>query len=241
MDENLEFHIKVLVSQYLCHIVLVCVWSQQQKPFSLLSNRFHTLKSTWIKSATFWMVSVKELLANLPLQYFNGTRTVKDINPHRTSMSTPRFSSTCLKSFPFPFVLSVTKTNLSVHEDKNRVPYVKVCSLWAVCFRTIFVCVASDAWYESASHSSSLTLALLSLPQGCTERFVSSPDEVMDVIDEGKSNRHVAVTSESTSYNTVVETQDTHQTHGHTGQKWFHHVRINIHPPPTPNLDVKYF
>lgn len=34
--------------------------------------------------------------------------------------------------------------------------------------------------------------------QGCTERFVSSPDEVMDVIDEGKANRHVAVTSEST-------------------------------------------
>uniref|UniRef100_A0A8C6PRB4 Kinesin-like protein n=1 Tax=Nothobranchius furzeri TaxID=105023 RepID=A0A8C6PRB4_NOTFU len=52
-------------------------------------------------------------------------------------------------------LLDVTKTNLSVHEDKNRVPFVK----------------------------------------GCTERFVSSPDEVMDVIDEGKSNRHVAVTN----------------------------------------------
>lgn len=35
--------------------------------------------------------------------------------------------------------------------------------------------------------------------QGCTERFVSSPDEVMDVIDEGKANRHVAVTSKSLS------------------------------------------
>uniref|UniRef100_A0A8D2LNR2 Kinesin-like protein n=1 Tax=Varanus komodoensis TaxID=61221 RepID=A0A8D2LNR2_VARKO len=46
-------------------------------------------------------------------------------------------------------------TNLAVHEDKNRVPYVK----------------------------------------GCTERFVSSPEEVMDVIDEGKTNRHVAVTN----------------------------------------------
>lgn len=33
--------------------------------------------------------------------------------------------------------------------------------------------------------------------QGCTERFVTSPEEVMDVIDEGKANRHVAVTSES--------------------------------------------
>ncbi|XP_067314826.1 kinesin heavy chain [Pseudorasbora parva] len=52
-------------------------------------------------------------------------------------------------------LLDVGKTNLSVHEDKNRVPYVK----------------------------------------GCTERFVSSPDEVMDVIDEGKANRHVAVTN----------------------------------------------
>ncbi|EHH54858.1 hypothetical protein EGM_03951 [Macaca fascicularis] len=31
--------------------------------------------------------------------------------------------------------------------------------------------------------------------KGCTERFVSSPEEVMDVIDEGKANRHVAVTS----------------------------------------------
>uniref|UniRef100_A0A673A779 Kinesin family member 5B n=1 Tax=Sphaeramia orbicularis TaxID=375764 RepID=A0A673A779_9TELE len=50
-------------------------------------------------------------------------------------------------------LLDVSKTNLSVHEDKNRVPYVK----------------------------------------GCTERFVCSPDEVMDTIDEGKSNRHVAL------------------------------------------------
>ena len=38
---------------------------------------------------------------------------------------------------------------------------------------------------------------MLSLFQGATERFVSSPEEVMDVIDEGKSNRHVAVTSKS--------------------------------------------
>ncbi|XP_060683807.1 kinesin heavy chain [Hemiscyllium ocellatum] len=52
-------------------------------------------------------------------------------------------------------LLDVSKTNLSVHEDKNRVPFVK----------------------------------------GCTERFVSSPEEVMDVIDEGKANRHVAVTN----------------------------------------------
>ncbi|XP_034561676.1 kinesin-1 heavy chain-like isoform X2 [Notolabrus celidotus] len=52
-------------------------------------------------------------------------------------------------------LLDATKTNLSVHEDKNRVPYVK----------------------------------------GCTERFVCSPDEVMEAIDEGKNSRSVAVTN----------------------------------------------
>ena len=48
-----------------------------------------------------------------------------------------------------------SKANLAVHEDKDRVVYVK----------------------------------------GATERFVSSPEEVFEVIEEGKSNRHVAVTS----------------------------------------------
>jgi kinesin family protein 5 len=52
-------------------------------------------------------------------------------------------------------LLDLSKTNLSVHEDKNRVPYVK----------------------------------------GATERFVTCPEEVMEVIDEGKSNRHIAVTN----------------------------------------------
>lgn len=52
-------------------------------------------------------------------------------------------------------MFSVSKVNLSVHEDKNRVPFVK----------------------------------------GATERFVSSPDEVFEAIEEGKSNRHIAVTS----------------------------------------------
>ena len=52
-------------------------------------------------------------------------------------------------------LLDISKTNLSVHEDKNKVTYVK----------------------------------------GATERFVSSPEEVMEAIEEGKSNRHVAVTN----------------------------------------------
>lgn len=53
----------------------------------------------------------------------------------------------------------MSKVNLSVHEDKNRVPFVK----------------------------------------GATERFVSSPEEVFEVIEEGKANRHIAVTSECCS------------------------------------------
>lgn len=54
----------------------------------------------------------------------------------------------------------VSKVNLSVHEDKNRVPFVK----------------------------------------GATERFVSSPEEVFEAIEEGKSNRHIAVTSEYNNF-----------------------------------------
>ncbi|CAF0754577.1 unnamed protein product [Didymodactylos carnosus] len=52
-------------------------------------------------------------------------------------------------------LLDVSKTNLAVHEDKNRVPYVK----------------------------------------GVTERFVSSPEEVFETIEDGKTNRHIAVTN----------------------------------------------
>ena len=44
-----------------------------------------------------------------------------------------------------------------MHEDKNRIPYVK----------------------------------------GVTERFVTSPEEVFEVIEEGKANRHIAVTSKN--------------------------------------------
>ncbi|KAL7641990.1 UNVERIFIED_CONTAM: hypothetical protein RMT77_007864 [Armadillidium vulgare] len=52
-------------------------------------------------------------------------------------------------------LLDVSKVNLAVHEDKNRVPFVK----------------------------------------GATERFVSSPEEVFEVIEAGKMNRHIAVTN----------------------------------------------
>ena len=52
-------------------------------------------------------------------------------------------------------LLDTSKTNLSIHEDKNRSPYIK----------------------------------------DLTERYVGTPQEVYDIIDEGKENRHVSATS----------------------------------------------
>lgn len=95
------------------------------------------------------------------------------------------FWHSILFTSPFHFMCVVTKTNLSVHEDKNRVPYVKVNSLILYILR-FCICDEVQIWPLPVTPF-----------QGCTERFVSSPEEVMDVIDEGKSNRHVAVTSES--------------------------------------------
>lgn len=43
--------------------------------------------------------------------------------------------------------------------------------------------------------------------KGATERFVSSPEEVLEVIEEGKANRHVAVTSK---FNKWLDTPDVH-------------------------------
>ena len=42
--------------------------------------------------------------------------------------------------------------------------------------------------------------------QGATERFVSSPEEVMESIDEGKANRHVAVTSKWKIFDELLHT-----------------------------------
>ncbi|KAL3068382.1 hypothetical protein niasHT_030673 [Heterodera trifolii] len=52
-------------------------------------------------------------------------------------------------------LLDITKTNLAIHEDKNRIPFVK----------------------------------------NITEMFVTNPDEVLAYIEEGKTNRQVAVTN----------------------------------------------
>lgn len=109
---------------------------------------------------------------------------------------------------------SVTKTNLSVHEDKNRVPFVKVRALWVLaCDEGVkSLCEGgggvggpgggsppdrSLGWHVgSLPWGPKRMVPAVCLRQGCTERFVSSPEEILDVIDEGKSNRHVAVTSE---------------------------------------------
>ncbi|CAL8400257.1 kinesin-1 heavy chain isoform X1 [Gadus morhua] len=78
-------------------------------------------------------------------------------------------------------LMDVSKTNLSVHEDKNRVPYVK----------------------------------------GASERFVCSPEEVMDAIDEGKNNRSVAVTNmnEHSSRSHSIFQINIKQENAQTGQK----------------------
>ncbi|KAM9200117.1 kinesin-1 heavy chain isoform 1-T1 [Mergus octosetaceus] len=87
-------------------------------------------------------------------------------------------------------LLDVSKTNLSVHEDKNRVPYVKV-SVGLIPFWSPTLLVYTFYFWLVGT----LPFVLLFFLKGCTERFVCSPEEVMDTIDEGKSNRHVAVTN----------------------------------------------
>ena len=79
---------------------------------------------------------------------------IRDLLDRKCNCLAPRHSFYHLFS-------AASKVNLAVHEDKDKVVYVK----------------------------------------GATERFVSSPEEVFEVIEEGKSNRHVAVTSEL-SYHT---------------------------------------
>ena len=44
--------------------------------------------------------------------------------------------------------------------------------------------------------------------QGVTERFVTTPEEVLAVIEEGKSGRHVSVTSEFTQGSRYVYYHD---------------------------------
>uniref|UniRef100_A0A8C4N8S9 Kinesin-like protein n=1 Tax=Eptatretus burgeri TaxID=7764 RepID=A0A8C4N8S9_EPTBU len=87
-------------------------------------------------------------------------RIIQDIFGHIDSMDENlefliKVSAEVQKNWDCLNTGDVTKTNLSVHEDKNRVPFVK----------------------------------------GCTERFVSSSEEVMDIILKAKVNRHVAVTN----------------------------------------------
>lgn len=81
-----------------------------------------------------------------------------------------------------------------MHEDKNRVPYVKVSPYPLAHVQDLVKPV--KVLLKVLPHVAASRCFL----KGCTERFVCSPDEVMDTIDEGKSNRHVAVTSKILSY-----------------------------------------
>ena len=74
-----------------------------------------------------------------------------------------------LTKFSLTCFCSASKVNLAVHEDKDHQVYVKV--------------------------RLKKPQLIANLLQGATERFVSSPEEVYEVLEEGKSNRHVAVTS----------------------------------------------
>ena len=75
----------------------------------------------------------------------------------------------------------VSKVNLPIGETKNRVPYVKVS--WERSYCVHIKCTV---------YGMNWTLTW----QGVTERFVTTPEEVLAVIEEGKSGRHVSVTSE---------------------------------------------
>lgn len=93
-----------------------------------------------------------------------------------------------------------------------QTPYTFSCLCWFICTYAKCLCMWRHSFVNAAFmvmcgerfdcldvhlYSSKPKRTCLSSTQGCTERFVTSPEEVMDVIDEGKANRHVAVTSES--------------------------------------------
>lgn len=144
MDENLEFHIKVWkVSCLFGNVVLVCARTKQLKHvFSSLTGlllwNLHGQNpwpaGWWVLLSSPWGCCSNRIL----------------ICPTVTCTHT---ASVCGNAFNnLNFLFSVTKTNLSVHEDKNRVPFVKVRRLSGVLFRClILLCV---------SHTSSRLLPL---------------------------------------------------------------------------------
>lgn len=144
MDENLEFHIKVCkVSSLLGNVVLVCARTKQPKHFfsslaGLLLWNLHG-QNPW--PAGWWV------LLRPP-----WSRCSNRILICRT-VTCAHTASVCGNTFTnLNFLSSVTKTNLSVHEDKNRVPFVKVRRLSGVLFRCLIsLCV---------SHTSSRLLPL---------------------------------------------------------------------------------
>ena len=81
----------------------------------------------------------------------------------------------------------MSKVNLPIGETKSRVPYVKVSE--SIMHNVNNIIILANLFCIHIS--SSLFL------QGVTERFVTTPEEVLAVLEEGKSGRHVSVTSKS--------------------------------------------
>lgn len=148
MDENLEFHIKVLPRPPATPL-LSPAWPAAPSPAPLWS-RCPTLKSTWTRSETCWTVRGR-LAATAANQRRpdNGGGSGRDHASWGEDLEVAGPSEaqpipephagpaplTCCCGFLLFLLLSylmkmvylpVSKTNLAVHEDKNRVPYVKV-------------------------------------------------------------------------------------------------------------------
>ncbi|KAG1664913.1 Kinesin heavy chain [Nymphon striatum] len=131
MDENLEFHIKV--SYYEIYMDKIRDLLDEADLRKIETSAYGLAKfKEWVdkrgKICDYANISANEF-NNLLCKFYAEVKATK---PNQ-----------------------ISKINLAVHEDKNRVPFVK----------------------------------------GATERFVSSPEEVMDAIEEGKANRHIAVTN----------------------------------------------
>ena len=81
--------------------------------------------------------------------------------------------------------INVTTFSLDLQKPNNLRPYME---------HTLLELLKRNCLYTL------LYKSLIVILQGASERFVSSPEEVMEIIDEGKANRHVAVTSKFASH-----------------------------------------
>lgn len=125
------------------------------------------LKSTWIRSETYWTVKI----------YL----TCK----HECVVDEPADCHSCFSVEDKP----------GCSRGQEQGSFCQGTCSTLIQYIVLYYAVSVLQYHQYCSIIST-AVTILPVLQGCTERFVSSPDEVMDVIDEGKANRHVAVTSE---------------------------------------------